>query len=86
MSDNERIDVSDARLWQTLGELRQAMRTAQVQREEMMAEIRALRAGQEAQRREHDRLVNRGYGVVLGIGLLAGSAGAAIKSFFTGGG
>ena len=79
-------DIDQHRLWQTLGELREGMRVAAAQREELMLEVKALRLDQQAQRRDHDRLVNRGYGVVLGIGLLAGSAGAAIKSFFVGGG
>lgn len=68
------------RLWTTLGELRESARTAAAQREEMMEEIKALRAEQQSQRRDHERLINRGYGVVLGVGALAGSAGAAIKS------
>lgn len=72
--------IDQQRLWQTLGELREGMRQAAKQREELMGEVKALRADQERQRRDHDRLVNRGYGVVLGLGLLAGSAGAAIKS------
>lgn len=79
-------DIDQARLWETLGELRQSMRTAAVQREEMIGEIKALRAAQEQQRRDHDRLINRGYGAIVGVGAVAGSVGAAIKSLlFTGG-
>jgi len=79
-------DIDQARLWETLGELRQSMRTAAVQREEMISEIKALRATQDQQRRDHDRLINRGYGAIVGVGAVAGSVGAAIKSLlFTGG-
>ncbi len=79
-------DIDQARLWETLGELRQSSRTAAVQREEMIGEIKALRAAQEQQRRDHDRLINRGYGAIVGVGAVAGSVGAAIKSLlFTGG-
>lgn len=73
-------DLDQTRLWQTLGELREAARQAAAQREELMTELKSLRAEQQAQRRDHERLINRGYGVVLGVGALAGSAGAAIKS------
>lgn len=73
-------DLDQTRLWETLGELREAARQAATQREELMAELKSLRAEQQAQRRDHERLINRGYGVVLGVGALAGSAGAAIKS------
>jgi hypothetical protein len=79
-------EIDEARLWETLGELRQSSRAAAAQREEMIGEIKALRAAQEQQRRDHDRLINRGYGAIVGIGAVAGSVGAAVKSLlFTGG-
>lgn len=33
--------------------------------------------------RNHDRLVNRGWGVLVGVGLVAGSAGAGVKTLLT---
>lgn len=33
--------------------------------------------------RNHDRLVNRGWGVLVGVGLVAGSAGASVKTLLT---
>jgi hypothetical protein len=75
---NEPIDTQ--RLWQTLGQLQEAARQAAEQREHLMQEMRALRAAQDAQRRDHDRLVNRGYGAICAIGAIAGSAGAAVKT------
>jgi hypothetical protein len=78
-------DIDTDRLWRALGNLEAAARNADAQRAELIGEIRQLRVEQERQRRDHDRLVNRGYGVLLGVGAIAGSVGAAVKSMFTGG-
>lgn len=80
-------DLDPNRIWEKLGEMSAALKTAAAQREEMMADIKALRAEQIRQRQDHERLVNRGAGLLLGVGAAAGGAGAAIKSlFFSGGG
>lgn len=79
-------DIDTNRLWEKLGEMSAAMKTAAAQREEMMADIKALRAEQIRQRQDHDKLVNRGYGVLLGVGTAAGGVGAAVKSMFFSGG
>lgn len=77
-------DIDTERLWRTLGSLEAEAKVAREQRAELIRKIEAVSEAQSLQRRDHDRLVNRGYGAILGIGALAGSVGAAIKSFFTG--
>lgn len=79
-------DIDQTRLWHTLGTLEAAARTAAEQRQQVMDELRALRAEQEAQRRDHERLVNRGYGALLGVGAIAGSVGATLKGLLFPGG
>lgn len=78
-------DIDTDRLWRALGNLEAAARNADTQRAELIGEIKQLRAEQERQRRDHDRLVNRGYGAIVGVGAVAGSVGAAIKTLLTGG-
>lgn len=78
-------DIDTDRLWRALGNLEAAARNADAQRAELIGEIKQLRAEQERQRRDHDRLVNRGYGAIVGVGAVAGSVGAAIKTLLTGG-
>ena len=82
MSDS----IDPQRLWQTLGTLQEAARVASEHRQQLMDEVRALRAEQTAQRRDHERLVNRGYGAIVGVGAVAGSIGATLKSLLFSGG
>lgn len=76
-------EIDAERLWRTLGGLENEAKAARVQRAELIEKIESLRAEQEQQRRDHERLVNRGYGALLGVGAIGGSIGAAIKSIFT---
>jgi hypothetical protein len=56
-------DFDQSRLWQTLGELKAGMIAAAKQRDEMIADIKALREDQDKQRRDHDRLIHTGAAV-----------------------
>lgn len=71
-----------------LAELRVEVRNLHAQRAEMMSiirdlqyEMRALRQEGEETRTAQERMVNRGYGVLLGVAIAAGTAGATAKSF-----
>lgn len=75
-------EIDAERLWRTLGSLESEAKAARAQRAELIEKIEALRAEQERQRRDHERLVNRGYGALLGVGAIGGSIGAALKSIF----
>jgi hypothetical protein len=77
-------EIDAERLWRTLGGLENEAKAAREHRSELIRKVEALSDAQTLQRRDHDRLVNRGYGAILGIGAIAGSVGAAIKSFFWG--
>lgn len=79
-------DIDPHKLFETLGELKQAMKTAAEQREEMMKSIKELRADQETQKIEHAKLVNRGIGLLVGVGAAAGTAGSAVKGLLFSGG
>lgn len=71
-----------------IAELRVEVRNLHAQRGEMMTiirdlqyEMRALREEGEKTRAAQERMVNRGYGVLLGVAVAAGTAGATAKSF-----
>lgn len=71
-----------------VAELRVEVRNLNAQRTEMMTlirdlqyEMRALRQDGEKTRAAQERMVNRGYGVLLGVAIAAGTAGATAKSF-----
>lgn len=73
-----------------IAELRVEVRNLHAQRAEMMTiirdlqyEMRALRQEHEKTRAAQERMVNRGYGVLLGVAVAAGTAGATAKSFLS---
>jgi len=77
-------EIDAERLWRTLGSLENEAKAAREQRQELLRKLEAVSDAQTLQRRDHDRLVNRGYGAILGVGAVAGSVGAAIKSLIWG--
>lgn len=73
-------DIDVERLWPTLGELRAAADHAKTQRAELIAKVERLTEAQARQRVDHDKLVNRGLGLLIGVGAVAGTAGAAMST------
>lgn len=72
-------EIDATRLWLLLGKLEESAKANETRHQQLLEEVRALRTSQEEQRRDHERLVNRGAGVLIGVGALAGGVGASLK-------
>lgn len=71
-----------------LGELRAEVRNLNAMRGEMLSLIRelqyemsALRTEMVSTRAEQERMINRGYGVLIGVAIAGGTIGATAKTF-----
>ena len=79
------LSMSDeTKVAEGIAELRVEVRNLNAQRVEVLSLIRDLQYQMRALRDEHaktraaqERMVNRGYGVLLGVAIAAGSAGAS---------
>lgn len=85
MAGEMKRDIETA---EDLGELRAEVRNLNAMRAEMLSlirdlqyELRAMRAEIATTRAAQERLVNRGYGVLLGVAVAGGTVGAAAKTF-----